>query len=63
MGESLWMAFALLLVVEGLLPLVAPGLWRDAFRRLVELSDGQLRFIGLASIAAGLVALTVIANA
>ena len=33
--------------IEGVLPLVAPRLWRDAFRRVTELSDGQLRFIGL----------------
>ena len=63
MAESLLAAFALLLVVEGLLPLAAPRLWREAFRRLVELSDGQLRFIGLASIAAGLVGLAVIFHA
>jgi uncharacterized protein YjeT (DUF2065 family) len=62
-AESLLAAFALLLVVEGLLPLAAPRLWREAFRRLVELSDGQLRFIGLASIAAGLVGLAVIFHA
>jgi uncharacterized protein YjeT (DUF2065 family) len=52
--DSLLAAFALVLVVEGLLPLVAPRLWRESFRKLIELADGQLRFIGLASIAAGL---------
>mgnify|MGYP003402825135 CR=1 FL=1 len=51
--EALWIAFALLLVVEGILPLVAPRVWRDTFRRLVDLSDGQLRFIGLTSIVIG----------
>jgi len=50
--DSLWAAFALVLVVEGLLPLFAPRLWRDSFAKLVALSDGQLRFIGLASIVA-----------
>ena len=54
MSDSLLAAFALVLVVEGLLPLVAPRLWRDSFRKLVELTDGQLRFIGLVSIAIGL---------
>jgi uncharacterized protein YjeT (DUF2065 family) len=52
--DSLLAAFALVLVVEGLLPLAAPRLWRESFRKLIELTDGQLRFIGLASIAAGL---------
>ena len=51
--ESLWVAFALLLVVEGLLPFVAPRFWRETFRRLTELTDGQLRFVGLASIVVG----------
>jgi hypothetical protein len=50
-------ACALVLVLEGLLPLVAPRLWRDTFRRMTELSDGQLRFIGLASLLTGTVVL------
>ena len=47
MQESLVAAFALVLVIEGLLPLLAPRLWRDSFRRLIDLTDGQLRFVGL----------------
>ena len=54
MADSLWAALALVLVVEGLLPFVAPRFWRDSFARLVTLTDGQLRFIGLASILMGL---------
>jgi uncharacterized protein YjeT (DUF2065 family) len=46
-------ACALVLVLEGLLPLIAPGVWRNAFRHLIDLSDGQLRFIGLISVALG----------
>jgi len=53
-ADSLWAALALVLVVEGLLPFVAPRFWRDSFARLVTLTDGQLRFIGLASILMGL---------
>ncbi len=53
----LLMAFGLMLVLEGLLPFVAPHLWRDTFRRAIELADGQLRFIGLSSIILGLVIL------
>ena len=63
MAEELWTALALVLVLEGLLPLVAPRVWRESFRRLTELTDGQLRFVGLAAIAAGIVALLVIRNA
>jgi uncharacterized protein YjeT (DUF2065 family) len=52
--DSLWAALALVLVLEGLLPFLAPGLWRESFRRLVLLTDGQLRFVGLVSITIGL---------
>jgi uncharacterized protein YjeT (DUF2065 family) len=62
-SDSLLAAFALVLVVEGLLPLVAPGLWRDAFRKLLLLTDGQLRFVGLLSIAIGLAGYWVIQSA
>jgi uncharacterized protein YjeT (DUF2065 family) len=51
--ETFWAACALVLVLEGLLPLVAPRAWRNAFRRLIDLSDGQLRFIGLIAVALG----------
>ena len=63
MPDSLWAAFALVLVVEGLMPLFAPQLWRESFAKLVTLSNGQLRFIGLASIAIGLVAFWLVRNA
>jgi uncharacterized protein len=61
--DSLWAALALVLVVEGILPLIAPRLWRDSFAKLVTLNDGQLRFIGLASILLGLVAFFIVTNA
>ena len=49
-----WLAaFGMLLVIEGLLPFAAPAVWRDGFRRMIELSDGQLRFIGAASMLGG----------
>ena len=60
MPETLLGACALVLVLEGLLPLVAPRAWRDAFRRLTDLSDGQLRFIGLIAIMVGAVLLVTV---
>ena len=54
MATTLLMAFALMLVIEGLLPFLAPSAWRETFRRLMQLTDGQIRFIGLASMLAGL---------
>ena len=58
--STLLLALALMLVIEGLLPFVAPRVWRETFRRATELADGQLRFIGLASISVGLVLLMVV---
>jgi hypothetical protein len=59
MATTLLMALALMLVVEGLLPFLAPKLWRETFQRLMQLSDGQIRFFGLTSMIAGLVLLYV----
>ena len=59
MLNLLLLAFALMLVIEGLLPFLAPRIWREAFRRVTELSDGQIRFIGLSSMLVGVVLLTV----
>jgi uncharacterized protein YjeT (DUF2065 family) len=55
MGSTLLMALGLMLILEGLLPLLLPEAWRDTFKRMIELKDGQLRFIGLMSVIGGLV--------
>ena len=52
-----WAALALVLVLEGLFPFLSPGGWKQAFARLLELRDGQLRFFGLVSILLGLLGL------
>ncbi|MBK6403508.1 MAG: DUF2065 domain-containing protein [Rhodocyclaceae bacterium] len=59
MTSSLLVAFALMLVIEGLLPFIAPRVWRETFRRVTELTDGQIRFIGLTSILIGLLVMAV----
>jgi uncharacterized protein YjeT (DUF2065 family) len=59
MGTTLLMALALMLVVEGLLPFLAPKVWRETFQRLMQLSDGQIRFFGLTSMIGGLILLFV----
>ncbi|QDX81170.1 DUF2065 domain-containing protein [Denitratisoma sp. DHT3] len=60
MGSSLLLAFALMLVIEGLMPFLAPRVWRETFRRVTEFSDGQIRFIGLSSMLVGLVLMMVV---
>jgi len=57
MSKTLLTALALVLVIEGMLPFLVPAMWREAFRRLTEMSDGQIRFIGLSSMVAGVLLL------
>ncbi|NML87146.1 DUF2065 domain-containing protein [Polaromonas sp.] len=60
-GSNLWKALALLLVLEGLLPLMSPAGWRRMFEQILGLSNGQIRFFGLCSIAAGVISLLLLA--
>jgi len=55
MGDTLLTAIALMLMIEGILPLIAPEQWREVFRRLTALKNGQMRYIGLLSVSAGIV--------
>ncbi|OGA15623.1 MAG: DUF2065 domain-containing protein [Betaproteobacteria bacterium RIFCSPLOWO2_02_FULL_66_14] len=57
MGKTFLMAFALMLIVEGLLPFIAPVAWRETFRRIMLLKDGQIRFFGLTSMLVGVLLL------
>lgn len=57
MATTFLMAFALMLVIEGILPFLLPALWRETFRRITQFSDGQIRFFGLSSMLLGLVLL------
>ena len=57
MWDTLLIAFALMLVLEGILPFLLPGIWRDTFKKLTEIGDNQVRFIGLTSMLLGLLLL------
>jgi uncharacterized protein YjeT (DUF2065 family) len=50
-------ALALMLVMEGVLPFLAPAAWREAFSRMIAMRDGQIRFMGLISMLFGLLLL------
>ena len=50
-------ALALVLVFEGLLPFLSPALWRQVFERAVRMTDGQIRFLGMSSMLAGMLLL------
>lgn len=63
MPEGLLAAAAFVMILEGLLPFVAPRLWRETFTKLVELSDGQIRFVGLVAILVGVAGLALLYGA
>lgn len=53
MSDGLWTALALLLVLEGVLPFVAPATWRRVFSQMLQMQDGQIRFCGLVCLMVG----------
>jgi hypothetical protein len=59
MGTTFLLALALMLIIEGLLPFLAPSLWRETFRRIIRMTDGQIRFFGLTSMLVGVLLLVV----
>ena len=54
MNATILTALGLMLIFEGLLPFIAPQAWRETFKRMITLKDGQLRFMGIVSIIGGL---------
>jgi uncharacterized protein len=53
MADAWLGALALMLIIEGLLPLLSPRGWREVFERATRLADGQIRFFGLVAVLAG----------
>lgn len=53
-------AFALYLVIEGILPFISPGGWKQSVAMIANLSDSQLRWMGFASMLAGILLLAAI---
>ena len=57
MGTVFWMALGLMLILEGVLPFLAPNLWRETFRKITQMNDGQIRFVGLSAMLVGVLLL------
>lgn len=62
MLDTFLMAIALMLVLEGIVPFVFPGAWRETFRKLLQMEDGQIRFMGLVAMLMGLLILFLVRN-
>jgi uncharacterized protein len=60
-SDTLWLALALVLVIEGLFPFASPAGWRRMFTQVLQLSDGQIRFFGVISISVGVLVICVLA--
>ncbi len=54
MLDTLLLALGLMLILEGLMPMVSPLNWRRLFEQLLQLEDGQIRFFGMAMVISGL---------
>ncbi|NKB35069.1 MAG: DUF2065 family protein [Pseudomonadales bacterium] len=60
MLHELAIAFCLMLVIEGILPFIAPKRWRNLVMMLDEVDDTTMRFIGLGSMLTGTILLLLI---
>jgi len=52
--DVLWLALGLMLVFEGIMPMLAPTRWRRLFEQMLQLQDGQIRFFGVFMVLLGL---------
>jgi uncharacterized protein YjeT (DUF2065 family) len=57
MGQDLLTALALVLIIEGLLPLLAPAAWQRAMQELSRHNPRVIRIGGIISMLAGAVLL------
>ena len=54
MLDTLLLALGLMLILEGLMPMLSPGGWRQLFEKILKLDDGQIRFFGMLMVLLGL---------
>jgi len=60
MLHHLWLAIALLLIIEGAFPFLSPDGLRKALTAIHQLNDVQLRFAGLTCMLLGVVLLYIV---
>ena len=61
-NHALWLAAAFMLMFEGLLPLLAPGLWRQVFEKMLQMPEKNIRVYGAISVVAGVALYWVVAS-
>lgn len=55
-------ALALVFVIEGMLPFISPGRYKQMVAQIVTLNSGQLRLFGLAAMIFGILLLFIVRN-
>ena len=61
MLDTLLTALGLMLILEGLLPMISPRKWRSLFEQMLQLQEGQIRFFGLLMVVLGLLLIWLLA--
>lgn len=57
MWDDLWVAMALMLVLEGIFPFLSPGRFKDVLQSILQTDEHHIRVVGLVSMVAGVVLL------
>jgi hypothetical protein len=55
--DTIYIALGLVLIFEGIFPLVLPEVWKNTFSKMVKFRTGQIRFYGLLSVLIGVIIL------
>ena len=61
MLDTLLLALGLMLILEGLLPMISPRRWRGLFEQMLQLHEGQIRFFGMLMVILGLLMIWLLA--
>ena len=62
MWNDLLSAFALMLVLEGLLPFITPKGFREKMLLMLQMNDNQIRFASLTAMLLGVLLLYIVRN-
>lgn len=57
MWHDLWVALALVMVIEGIIPFLSPGTTKQMVLAILKMDDKSLRISGLISMVLGVLAL------
>ena len=60
MYDIIWIAFALVLVIEGLLPAINPQMYRQLVQLISERDDKMMRIIGISMMVLGTIIILIV---